>query len=197
MFTGLSNSHLYTASRIRVEFQVPELDGPKATLGTAFFVRNKHGQMCLITNRHVLDLDYTERSGKYRGASVSRITVETFLAPQLDTNAKPMERHVANLFVAARPIRFATQYAEDVACIVNPVFDSQGAGPARLEYFFDYDLLADDEWIESHLSICDFVVFPGRPQVGSATPSPSKVPPWKIQEHSSNCGLKSGWPSQA
>ena len=64
MFHGLSNDFLYSAFKIESTF-IDDIASQKTISGTTFFVKNKEGQICLITNRHVFDLNYQRTDQKY------------------------------------------------------------------------------------------------------------------------------------
>ena len=66
MFHGLSNEYLYSAYKIDVTF-ADEIGNEKSFSGTGFFVKNTKNELCLITNRHVLDITF-----KYKGKKLAR-----------------------------------------------------------------------------------------------------------------------------
>lgn len=162
MFNGLSNAHLYTASRIGVN--VTLRDGTQVNnTGTAFFVQNRNKEVCLVTNRHVLDPGYSEPSGKFRGASLTGVWVESFLAQGGDSSKRPNQRLVVDVQLALSPIKFAADYHEDVAAFIGPKILTRSGGTASVDFYVEASYLADDVWIEENLSVCDFVAFPGFP----------------------------------
>ena len=163
MFNGLSNAHLYTALQIGVEFQLRDQAAFATKSGTAFCVRNRAGVSCIVTNRHMLDAGYNEPSGKFLGATLSSLWIDGFQTTAGDANAKPVNRVTFDVQLAPGAVRFAANYFEDVACLINPVVRVRGGGLVSIGFFVDSDYLADDTWIEQQLSICDFVAFPGFP----------------------------------
>jgi len=57
MYHGLNNQFLYTAHKILVTFADP-IGNNTQKVGTCFFVKNKQEEMCLVTNRHMVDISY-------------------------------------------------------------------------------------------------------------------------------------------
>lgn len=128
--------------------------------GTAFFVQNQEGYICLVTNRHLLDLGYCESAATSVGAQLVRVRVEGFSASGGDPNQLPRERMVMEIVPMAGPT-FAADYDEDVACLKRlGVLEGR---KDRVDFCVDHTQLADDAWIEANLSVCDFVVYPGFP----------------------------------
>lgn len=161
MFHGLNNSFLYTALRLKTSF-FRERDGyAKESIGTCFFVVNQKGKPCLVTNRHMLDAGYSDKERKYLGCELETIEIEGFLSPAGSTTL-PRDRTSMQFHTEHNQIRFSSTYAEDVACVHNP----QIVNPtdlARADFPIPYDFVATKDWLDSNLSVCDFVVFPGYP----------------------------------
>jgi hypothetical protein len=156
MFHGLDNSFLYTAYRIETEFQ--NCQGlTRVFFGTAFFLRNKNDHLCLITNRHVVDLQYRpEDPTKYIGYKLSKITIRgkgkdpSSQLPDLDLHA----------VVHHDKIIYSSDRENDVVCIVNPT----GEDAFQVDYIIPYQFIATEEDFKTSLSVCDFVAFPGFPE---------------------------------
>jgi Trypsin-like peptidase domain len=157
---GLNITNLYTANRIRSVF-VDSCGKQKEISGTCFFVSKvKDGKITfvsLITNRHCVDLDYNQRTPKYKDYSLKEIEVtiklnnETTGLPTVENKLK-----VINL----QGFIFHSNEANDVTCLNNPEFLYS---IPSIYYTISYDYIADKQWIESNLTICDFVAFPGYP----------------------------------
>ena len=60
MYHGLNNAFLYSAYKITAKFY-DGIGNIKSGTGTCFFVKNKLEQLCLPTNRHVLDFTFKKR----------------------------------------------------------------------------------------------------------------------------------------
>lgn len=162
MFSGIPNSHLYSAYRITSEFLLRGGE-TKTKSGTAFFVRNANGALCLVSNRHMLDIGYTERGAEYVGAEIASLRVDGFVASGGDNSRLPDTTVSMHVQLRATSLRFAQDYDEDVACVVDPaVIPVDGAEP-RIDFWINANELATDEWIQERLCVCDFVAFPGSP----------------------------------
>jgi hypothetical protein len=59
---GLNNTFLYVACKLTTTFQCRQTGKIISGLGTSFFVQNKNGEVCLVTNRHNVDKDYKEQT---------------------------------------------------------------------------------------------------------------------------------------
>ena len=162
MFGTIGNEYLYAAYRITATFKARD-ESEFEKSGTAFGVQNSKGQFCFVTNRHILDAGYNDKAGKYIGCELVAMRVAAFKAKDEKTELKPTERIVFDLLWEPKAVRFATDYFEDVACIVQPKVASVDGSEVTLAFFLKFDELADDAWIEGKLSICDAVAFPGFP----------------------------------
>lgn len=163
MFLGITNSWLYCAYRARTQFVLADGSTVIDRQGTAFFVRREDDQQCLVTNRHVIDIEYGEPSGKYRGSKLVAMSIEGFAAQPGQSDALPTTRN--DFFVALHlcTIRYPADYHEDVVCIVRPMLGHVGKDPVRIDFQLEAKELADDKWISDFLTVCDFVAFPGFP----------------------------------
>ncbi|BCQ53110.1 trypsin-like peptidase domain-containing protein [Burkholderia gladioli] len=164
MSHGLDNSTLYSAVKIKSKF-FRESSGDKASVeGTGFFVNNTNGKWCLVTNRHVVDYGYNSTDyQKTAGYRLEEIDISLF-ASELTSSARdlPKAKIGGTLNAEANPVTFSPDYNNDVATIIDPqfIFDRQDV---RLDYVIQRSVLADSEWINEKLSVCDFVAFPGFP----------------------------------
>lgn len=162
MFNGVSNAHLYTAARIETSVALGD-QTPISKTGTAFFVQNTKGVLCLITNRHLLDFGYGDSTGKFRGATLTNVRVETFSPQGRDRRERPDVRIAFDFLLELSQIKFAAEYHEDVAAIIDPKYLLLPGENKSIDYYLLASELADDSWIESKLSVCDFVAYPGFP----------------------------------
>lgn len=162
MFSGVPNSHLYTAYKIVSTFLLADGITTKPTSGTGFFIRNQRNEICLLSNRHMFDAGYEKPVGKYFGAKLQSVRVEGFRSNG-NIDAVPTTRVETYVALNLSSPVFAPNYDEDVACFFNPkVLTVDGSVP-QIDFFLQDTELATDEWIEQNMSVCDFVAFPGFP----------------------------------
>ena len=162
MLNGIGNEFLYSAYRIKTRFTRRSTEKPLDKVGTAFFVKNGNDQICLVTNRHMLDAGYNTPPGAELGTELTQVLVEGFLADQGDISRVPLEHCYSQLILPFCEAKFPLAYAEDVACFVAPqaIFAN---GRTSIDFALRYADLATEEWLNSQMSIYDFVVFPGFP----------------------------------
>lgn len=163
MFNGLGNEALYAAFRITSQFRLRDTSAFLTKTGTAFFVTNLEGKNCIVTNRHILDAGYNEPAGKYLGAVLDSVLVEGFSAANGDIKSVPVAPIAFDVMTQLSTVKFPADYFEDVACFIDPKVFVRRGSDASVEFFVRHDELADDAWIETQLSVCDFVAFPGFP----------------------------------
>jgi hypothetical protein len=163
MFNGLGNQALYAAFRITSHFRLRDTSDVLTKMGTAFFVTNLRGKNCIVTNRHILDAGYNEPAGKYLGAVLHSVLVEGFSAAEGGVMSLPVAPISLEVMVQSSALSFPPDYFEDVACFIDPKVIVRHGGDASIHFFLKHEELADDAWIESQLSVCDFVAFPGFP----------------------------------
>jgi hypothetical protein len=156
---GLNNTFLYTACRLTSIFKCQETGKPIPRPGTAFFVTNKMGQVCLVTNRHLVDIDYNESTPKYKNFVLTSLIIDN---RQDDSETglptKIIELELENF----NELRFSETYENDIACIVGVKIT--GSESKEIAFPIDYDFIADNEKLNSKLSVCDFVAYPGFPE---------------------------------
>lgn len=161
MYHGLSNGFLYSAFKIEATF-INDIAQPKSVTGTAFFVQNKAEQICLVTNRHVVDLAYQATDPNCKRFKLEGIRIR---GKQLDkTSNLPTQHQSMNILRPRYNLRYSGVYENDVACIVAPKISSVDSSEnCRVDFLIPHSLIADDTRISSKLTICDFVAFPGYP----------------------------------
>lgn len=156
---GLRNEFLNSAIKIDVTFE----DSSKKTktgTGTAFFVKNSKGETSLITNRHLIDLDYKQKTAKFKDFKLSKI-IATVKEINKETNL-PTEDNI--LFLAnCNEFIFSENYENDVACLKNVQAASLNGKEPYSSFSISYTNIADKKRLNEKLSICDFVAFPGFP----------------------------------
>ena len=156
MFHGLDNTHLYCAYLFECEF-ADAIGNTKTFGGTGFWV--KDGQsISLVTNRHVLDIQY--KDANYKDWTLNELVV---VGRAIDpaTGKPDLEQR---LRVANPDIRYSKIPENDVAVIGAPAVDVIGGGELKpINCWIDRSLLATTEEFETNIQICDFVAFPGYP----------------------------------
>lgn len=159
MYHGLNNSFLYSAYRISCIFE-DDIGKKKTVTGTAFFIVNGCGKMCLVTNRHLVDLNYKAKSSKYIKFALKQIVIRGKAKDR--ESGLPLDDQVLQINHDA--IRFSDVYENDIACVIEPqgtiLTDSLNA---TIDYHIPHNIIATKEDIETKISICDFVSFPGFP----------------------------------
>lgn len=156
---GLNNTFLYTACKLTSTFECKVTGKTIPGIGTAFFVTNKIGQVCLVTNRHNVDINYNKPSPKYKTFVLTRLIIDNRqYDPEAGLPTKIIELEIENY----NELCFSETYKNDIACIVGVKIT--GSESKEIAFHIDYDIIADNEKINSKLSICDFVAYPGFPE---------------------------------
>lgn len=154
---GLNNSILYSACKLTSIFQCRETAKTLKGIGTAFFVVNKKGEVCLITNRHNVDKDYKEPTGKYKTFSLVQLTIDNrHNNPETGLPTKIIDLNIQNL----DQFRYSEIYENDIACLVGVIIKGE---IQEIAFHINYAIIADTEKINTKLSVCDFVAYPGFP----------------------------------
>ncbi|WP_158534198.1 trypsin-like peptidase domain-containing protein [Paracidovorax avenae] len=159
MYHGLNNDVLYSAKKITTSF-VDDLGNVRHGSGTCFFIMHR-GHMHLITNRHNLDLDYKEKAlqRRYKVISVSisgKLKYDDQL-PVVDCD-----------FSLVPTIQFHPDPANDVASIYPVV--PLGSNP-QIDFWIPSEMLATHDEFQRKISVCDFVGFPGFPELHDSVAS--------------------------
>ncbi|MGB6263386.1 MAG: hypothetical protein WBF72_13265 [Rhodanobacter sp.] len=153
MFSDLPKEFLYSAYKVVASF-ADDIGTTKAVQGTAFVVAVGPDGFALVTNRHVIDLNYKNLTNKYRDFKLRRLLVtgrrddDSIYRFALDPDA-----------VVSLP----NDPLDDVAVIINPRCEAI-ENMASLKIFYHYGLedLANDEYVKS-LTPFDVVAFAGFP----------------------------------
>ncbi len=152
MVFGINNNFLYAVTHLRVVFAkgINEV----AFEGTGFFVK-KDKELYLITNRHVIDLEYKDAGNRYSGYKLRTIS---FDARRFD---EQNSRAVTQNYVISRPTyKFASDLYDDIACFYTiKVKGSVELTPISIPY----QMLADADFITNKLAACDRVALIGFP----------------------------------
>lgn len=159
MYHGLNNDFLYSAYQILSTFQ-DDVGKDKTIAATTFFVLNKDRKICLVTNRHMVDLNYQPRSSKYIKFRLKRIIIRG----KRQDRESGLPVHNQQLQINHADIRFSSIYQNDVACIIAPQIVSASDSPdTTIDFLIPHDIIATRADIDTQISICDFVAFPGFP----------------------------------
>ena len=151
MMTGLNNTFLYTAKKLVVRFS-NGLENHDVT-GTCFFI-NKNNDLYLITNRHMVDYEY---STGVNGFNIALAIVESF--SEVDDQKRPF--HSKKIVIMNHEnFVFPNELTEDVAILKSPT--SINSIPIICP--IPFELVADDLWINEKLSVCDSIAYPGFPE---------------------------------
>ena len=158
MFHGLSNQFLYSAHHLHCIFENRRGYQHSCT-GTGFWMRDSDSRFVLITNRHMLDVEYVD--SKYAGFNIRRLIVSS----KVKDPSSGLPNIDQKLLVDCSNIKYLIVYENDIACLINPSVSSMdGASTVTLDNWINHDLFATKIDFESKINICDFVAFPGFPQ---------------------------------
>lgn len=155
MYHGLSNQFLYSAYMITATF-VDEIGNVKAGTGTCFFVKNKNDTLCLVTNRHVLDISYKNGDELLKKYSLKKINISGKRG-RVGDNFPEADL----LFSVAPNVKFSDNPHNDIACITKIIPLSQDIS---INYFIPYSFFACEPDFQQKLEVCDFLAFPGFPE---------------------------------
>lgn len=160
MFHGISNDVLHSAIYIEALFE-DDIGSQKIGSGTGFLVRNEKGESFLITNRHVVDIDYKEKTAKYKNFKLKNLVIRA-KAIDPETNL-PIN---ADYFVTSlEEFKFHENYNNDIACLKNmKVIAPAHTSCLPIAFSIPTSIIADSSRIFNKLSVCDFVAFNGFPK---------------------------------
>lgn len=152
MFHGIKNSYLYSAKKINVQFK--KETETESLYGTGFFIAAANNQSFLVTNRHVIDPGYS--APKYRGFILNGLAIES--NESIDQSGLQLE--FKNVSVQKAIIGYDENPNNDVACLTNLSLSED----LTIRKSIGYNLLADEEWINTKLTVCDSIAYPGYPE---------------------------------
>ena len=158
MFHGLDNRHIYAAYQLTCTF-VNDTGKRVTCTGTGFWVRTNDNKMILVTNRHVLDLEFGDAT--YAGFKLQQLRV----SGKANDPLSGLPDVSCECLVIAQDIKFSKIPENDIACLVNPpVITHDGFPSMVIDFWITRHLLATNTDFESEFSVCDFVAFPGFPE---------------------------------
>lgn len=155
MIHGLSNSFLYTAKHIVTHW---EFNGTTITwCGTGFFI-GKANDIYLITNRHVVELPYSHP--EYTGATLIDFKCEGF---EYANEGEIPSRYNSITIANVNEFTFHANKYNDIACLKNPKCDMTKGTSHSISLPINYSMLATKEKLDSKLTVCDTIAYPGFP----------------------------------
>ena len=160
MPTGFNNNMLYSAKRIIVELEKIKKENendeiPQKIFGTGFFV-HKNKETVFVTNRHMVEPGY--KNNEFKDYKVKSFSIEIFESIEDIENNKSFKIISINNF---NDFKFGDNYNDDVACLFNIKLNQ--LEDAKIIQSIPYDLIADENWINSKMVICDKIAYPGFP----------------------------------
>ena len=156
MLHGLSNEFLYSAKRIVTYWNTTK--GLIESSGTGFFV-NKGDEIFLVTNRHVVELSYSRP--EYAGATLHQFLVEGYECAEV---GKLPSQYSTIVIENVSEFVFHPNRFNDIACLKNPKCDLSVSKTSTISLPIEYELLATNEEINTKLTVCDTIAYPGFPQ---------------------------------
>ena len=155
MTHGLNNTFLYTGCRIISSFG--NGTNTASISGTGFFI-NKENNVFLITNRHMVDIEYGDVRKQYSGYKLLEFTIDNRRNdPKTHLPTDIVEIKIQNI----DEFYFPEVKENDIACLKNIKYLG---GDVSIDFPIPYSLIATEEKIKEKLSVCDFVAFPGFPE---------------------------------
>ena len=152
MIHGFRNDFLYCAKKVVATWKKD--DNYVTTQGTGFFVGKDRDILSFITNRHVVEPGYIDP--QYKDYVLFGLTIDSYKA--IDETGQPIEYD--NRAIANAKIGFDANRNNDVACLSN-IF---AHGGLEVTLPISYNDLATEEWINSKLTVCDTIAYPGFPE---------------------------------
>jgi len=154
---GLNNTILYTANKFIGTFTCRASQKTKIIYGTAFFVINSKNEICLVTNRHNIDLNYKEPTTKYNTFELTKVIIQN-KAIDHSTNLPTI---INNLDLSNLDDIVYSSIKENDIAVLKPV-KIKGSNN-NIAFPIPYSWIASKEALCNAISVCDFVAFPGFP----------------------------------
>ncbi|MCA5005825.1 hypothetical protein [Sphingobacterium bovistauri] len=157
MFSRIPEDRLYCAWRIKTTFK-DDLGKTLNGSGTCFFVKNSMDEVCLVTNRHLIDVDYKKPNSDYKEFKL--ITIEAFGKKRNIENMPDIDCKV--MFYSFK-ILTSPKYENDVEVLKELRAYNDEEYTANVDYILPFNEIATEEQIKTGLKISDSLVFPGFP----------------------------------
>lgn len=158
MYSSLKNDYLYSAYKISTEF----VDSNGKVIcgdGTAFFVLDDLRHVHLVTNRHNVDLNFKEPTGKYTDFKLTKVVLK---GKGKDSAGLPTIDQEFQISIGR--IAFSTD-ENDIAIFIQAQARKNPDGSNKsIDFPIPIRMLADRRQIHDDLQIGDVVGFPGYPE---------------------------------
>ena len=146
---GITNDFLYAVGRVSSFFRNPKTGKETKLEGTGFYIK-KNEKIFFITNRHVLDLKFSNPSDE---SILANVTID-----ERKYNSTKNTVEVEQLSLSSINLRYAADSLDDIACVFNIRVNKT----INLNTI-DYSMLANTNVIQHELNVCDRVVSIGFP----------------------------------
>lgn len=157
MIHGINNKYLYASTKLTVSFVSADGKETASLSGTGFFIK-KEEKAYLLTNRHVVDIEYDSAlRQKYAGYKLQQVEFDTRKYVK-DNGVHRVE--VKNYVLASWDIEYPETKEDDIACLYN--MEINGDVHSIEITGIDIAMVATADFIEN-LSVCDFIAFVGFP----------------------------------
>ena len=113
-------------------------------------------QLILVTNRHVLDISFTD--SKYAEFTLQQLRISGKAADRSSDLPDIDHEWVADHSL----IKYSKVPENDIACLLAPAVINNSTS-ITIDYWMPLNLLATKTDFESQIGVCDFVAFPGFP----------------------------------
>lgn len=155
MFHEPPREFLYSSYLIKVKF-LDSIGTSKEGQGTGFVLDIGDKKPMIVTNRHLIDIDYRQSTPKYKDFRLSEFSIT---GRKKDDSSYTFKLHAGARFFFDRVI-------ENDVVLIEPrmLIEGDAANDLNLHWHFDLDHLADDEVFQNTLLPYDEVVFSGFPE---------------------------------
>jgi hypothetical protein len=124
-------------------------------------VYNSKHELCLLTNRHVVDINYQKKTPKYKDYKLADILIH--MKVRDSSSGLPSDEHCVRI-LNYRDFMYSSEIENDVACLRNIRVIEINGREAMVYYRIGFNMIADNSRLNEKLIICDFVAFPGFPE---------------------------------
>lgn len=155
MFSNPSPQFLYSAYKVVTHF-ADDVGTPKSVQGTAFVIAIGSGDLAIVTNRHVIDLDYKEPTAKYKNFTLKSIVM---------TGRRDDDSLYRFSIDPTSSVFYSQDVLDDVGVFMRPKCQAiENMPDMKLFYHFALEDLADENFLRSELAPFDVVAFAGFPE---------------------------------
>lgn len=162
MFHGLTHENIYAAARLTSVFELRNGE-TKEFPGTAFGVACPDGELAIITNRHLVELNYnTPYRSEYCGFKLKHLICE--IRGRNSDDGFPGIIKTLTVPMSHNEVWFDDNRANDVAVIFDvQSYNSDGSNDRHWDYCFELSKLATENELYSDLHPFDLLAFTGFP----------------------------------